>query len=123
MLKKNYAVLWVVGLLFFLQGCAGIQKTVDFRKLDTPVKRFHFAQLTFEDTQKDYIAMFPIQQAETQDYLRENVTPKLNLTKKALDAWGEVINEGAVNMGQESKFTKLFDELTLLLKPFFVKED
>ena len=105
-----------------VQGCA-LTKTVDWRKLDTPTKRYHFAQLSFEDMQKDYIAMFPIQPEETKAYLRKEVAPVMHKVKLALGAWGEVIMEGAVNVGQESEFTKLLDNLILLLKPYLIKEE
>jgi len=107
-------------VLFLIAGCA---TTVDWRKLDTPIKRYHFAQLSFEDMQKDYIAMFPGQPEETKDYLRENVAPVLHKAKVALDAWGAVITLNAPNTGQESRFILLFDELTMLLKPYIVKEN
>jgi hypothetical protein len=106
-------------LAFFLVfGCA---TTVDWRQLDTPVKRYHFAQLSFEDMQKDYIAMFPGQPEETKTYLRQNVAPTLHKAKIALDAWGAVITLDAPNTGQESRFTELFEDLALLLKPYIVK--
>ena len=104
-----------------VQGCA-LTKTMDWRKLDTPTKRYHFAQLSFEDMQKDYIAMFPTQPEETKAYLRKDVAPVMHKVKLALGAWGEVIMEGAVNVGQESEFTKLLDDLVLLLKPYLIKE-
>ena len=100
----------------------GCTTTVDWRKLDTQAKRYHFAQLSFKDMQTDYIAMFPRQPEETKIYLRENVAPVLHNVKLALDAWGLVVTKGAINIGQESKFTVLFDELALLLKPYIVKE-
>ncbi|MEA3435420.1 MAG: hypothetical protein U9R43_03070 [Thermodesulfobacteriota bacterium] len=103
------------------QGCA-ITKTVDWRKLDTPTKRYHFAQLSFKDMQKDYIAIFPTQPEETKAYLRENVAPVLHNTKLALDAWADVVLRGAINAGQESAFTELIDNLILLLRPYLQKE-
>ena len=106
-------------LMIVMQGCA--TTTVDWRKLDTPVKRYHFAQLSFEDMQKDYIAMFPGQPEETKAYLRENVAPALHKAKIALDAWGAVITLGMPNTGQESRYTELFGDLALLLKPYIVK--
>jgi len=115
------AGLFILALLL-AAGCS-ITRTVDWRKLDTQVKRYHFAQLSFEDMQKDYIAMFPGQPEETRTYLREKVAPVLHKAKIALDAWGEVVTQGAINTGQESKFTLLFDELALLLKPYVVKEE
>jgi len=116
-IQKTFMAFGTLALLLVF-GCA---TTVDWRKLDTPVKRYHFAQLSFEDMQKDYIAMFPGQPEETRTYLRENVAPALHKAKIALDAWGEVVTGGTVNTGQESKFTLLFDELALLLKPYIVK--
>jgi hypothetical protein len=104
------------------EGCA-LTKTLDWRKLDTPTKRYHYAQLSFEDMQKDYIAMFSKQPEETKTYLRENVAPVLHKAKLALGTWGEVIMEGAINVGQESEFTKLFDDVILLLKPYLIKEE
>jgi len=104
----------------FLSACATVN--VDWRKLDTPTKRYHFAQLSFKDLQEDYIRMFPVQPDETKQYLREKVAPVLHKAKLALDAWGEVVTHGAVNTGQESAFTRLFDEVALLLKPYIVKE-
>ena len=103
------------------QGCA-ITKTVDWRKLDTPTKRYHFAQKTFESMQKDYIAMFPAQPEETKEYLRKNVAPVMHDVKLALGAWGEVITKGVIKTGQESNFTELFDDLILLLTPYISKE-
>ena len=105
-----------------VQGCSK-NITVDWRNLETPTKRYHFAQLSFKDLQDDYIAMFPRQPEETKDYLRKNVAPVMHRAKLALDAWGEVVTEGAINIGQESKFTLLFDDLALLLKPYIVKEE
>jgi len=101
----------------------GCTTTVDWRKLDTQVKRYHFAQLSFKDMQTDYIAMFPRQPDETKTYLREKVAPVLHKAKIALDAWGQVVTGGTVNTGQESAFTLLFDEVALLLKPYVVKEE
>ena len=118
-INRIFTALGVLAL-FMVFGCA---TTVDWRKLDTPVKRYHFAQLSFEDMQEDYIAMFPGQPEKTRTYLRENVAPALHKAKIALDAWGEVVTGGTVNTGQESKFTLLFDELALLLKPYIVKEN
>ena len=122
--KKNFhpvfAALLVIAIMLAFQGCSK-NIIVDWQNLDTPTKRYHFAQLSFKDTQTDYIAMFPRQPEETKVYLRENVSPVLHNTKLVLDAWGEVIMGGAVNTGQESKFTLLFDELVLLLKPYIVK--
>lgn len=114
-------VIITVGVLALLLtfGCA---TTVDWRKLDTPVKRYHFAQLSFEDMQKDYIAMFPGQPEETKSYLRENVAPIMHDTKLALGAWGEVITKGELNTGQESNFSRLLQDLTLLLTPYLSKE-
>jgi len=123
--KKNiysvFAALLVIATILAFQGCSK-NIIVDWRNLDTPTKRYHFAQLTFKDTQEDYIAMFPKQPEETKAYLRENVSPVVHKTKLALDAWGEVITQGAINTGQESKFTVLFDDLILLVKPYIVKE-
>jgi len=113
------AVLLVLTVMLAFQACSNI--IVDWRNLDTPTKRYHFAQLSFEDIQKDYITMFPRQPEKTKAYLREDVSPILHKTKLALDAWGEVITHGAINTGQESKFTLLFDEVVLLLKPYIVK--
>ena len=115
------AGLFILALLMVV-SCS-ITRTVDWRKLDTPTKRYHFAQLSFEDMQKDYIAMFARQPDETKTYLRENVAPVLHKVKLALDAWGLVVTQGAINTGQESKFTILFDELALLLKPYIIKDD
>lgn len=112
----------VLAVLACQQGCA-ITKTLDWRTLDTPAKRYHYAQLSFEQTQKDYIAMFGGQTETMKTYLRENVSPVLNKAKLALDAWGEVVTKGAINTGQESAFTKLIDELAILLKPYIVKEE
>ena len=127
---KKYVVYSVVLMFTFLclaavmacQGCA-ITKTVDWRKLDTPTKRYHFAQLSFEDMQKDYIAMFPKQPEETKEYLRENVAPVLHNTKLALDAWADGVLRGAINTGQESAFTELIDNMVLLLRPYIQKEE
>ena len=120
-MRKTFIAFGILALLM-AAGCS-ITRTVDWRKLDTQVKRYHFAQLSFEDMQKDYIAMFPGQPEETKGYLREHVAPVLHKAKLALDAWGEVVTGGTVNTGQESKFTLLFDELALLLKPYVVKEE
>ena len=116
--KRNNFLILLLGIIF-LAACT---YTVNWRKLDTPQKRYHFAQLSFKDLQDDYIVMFPRQPQETQTYLRENVAPIMHKAKVALDAWGKVVTKGAVNIGQESKFTILFDELALLLKPYIVKE-
>ena len=107
--------------LLVAAGCS-MTRTVDWRKLDTPIKRYHFAQLSFKDMQTDYIVLFARQPQETKTYLREKVAPVLHKAKIALGAWGEVVTGGAVNTGQESAFTLLFDELVLLLKPYIVKE-
>ena len=104
------------------QGCS-VTKTLDWRTLDTPAKRYHFAQKSFEKTQVDYIAMFGRQSEQMKTYLRENVSPVLNRSKLALDAWGEVVLMGVPNTGQESAFTILIDELALMLKPYIVKEE
>ena len=109
-------------MLLVMSGCS-ITRTVDWRKLDTQVKRYHFAQLSLKDMQMDYIALFARQPQETKTYLREKVAPVLHKAKIALGAWGEVVTGGAVNTGQESAFTLLFDELALLLKPYIVKEE
>lgn len=103
------------------QGCA-ITKTVDWRKLDSPTKRYHYAQLTFESLQEDYISMFPSQTEETKEYLRKNVAPIMHDAKLALGAWGEVITKGELNTGQESNFSELLQDLTLLLTPYLSKE-
>ena len=124
-MKRNIQKIFIAfGILALLlaAGCI-ITRTVDWRKLDTPVKRYHFAQLSFEDMQRDYIAMFPGQPERTKTYLREKVAPVLHKAKLALDAWGLVVTQGAINTGQESKFTGLFDELALLLKPYIVKNN
>jgi len=120
-IQKTFIVFGILALLL-AAGCS-ITRTVDWRKLDTQVKRYHFAQLSFEDMQKDYIAMFSGQPEETRTYLRENVASALHKAKIALDAWGTVITQGMPNTGQESAFTILFDELALLLKPYIVKEE
>lgn len=117
-----FMFLSMAAIMAVTQGCA-ITKTLDWRKLDTPTKRYHYAQLSFEDMQKDYIAMFSKQPEEIKKYLRENVAPVLHKAKLALGAWGEVIMEGAINVGQESEFTKLFDDVILLLKPYLIKEE
>jgi len=123
--KKNihsvFVALLVIGTILVFQGCSK-NIILDWQNLDTPTKRYYFAQLSFKDTQTDYIAMFPRQPKKTQTYLRENVSPVLHKAKRALDAWDEVITQGAINTGQESKFTLLFDKLILLLKPYIVKE-
>lgn len=120
-IQKTFIAFGILALLL-AAGCS-ITRTVDWRKLDTQVKRYHFAQLSFEDMQKDYIAMFSGQPEETRTYLREKVAPVLHKAKIALDAWGTVITQGMPNTGQESAFTILFDELALLLKPYIVKEE
>ena len=120
-IQKTFIAFGILTLL--LVASCSITRTVDWRKLDTPTKRYHFAQLSFKDTQKDYIAMFPGQPEETRAYLRENVAPALHKAKIALDAWGAVINQGAPNTGQESRYTELFEDLALLLKPYIVKEE
>ena len=112
----------IVLVLVLAAGCS-ITRTVDWRKLDTQVKRYHFAQLSFEDMQKDYIAMFGRQTEMMKTYLRENVSPVLNKSKLALDAWGEVVTGFKPDTGQESAFTILIDELALMLKPYIVKEE
>jgi len=118
-IQKIFVAFGTLALLLVF-GCA--TTTVDWRKLDTPVKRYYFAQLSFEDMQKDYIVMFPGQPEETKNYLRENVAPVLHKAKVALDAWGAVITLNAPNTGQESRYTELFEDLALLLKPYIVKE-
>ena len=120
-MRKTFIALGILALLM-AAGCS-ITRTVDWRKLDTPTKRYHFAQLSYEDMQKDYIAMFPRQPEETKTYLREKVAPVLHKAKLALDAWGLVVTQGDINTGQESRYTELFDELALLLKPYIVKEE
>lgn len=115
-----FTALFFLGMAQLFQGCA---TTIDWRKLDTPVKRYHFAQLSFKDMQKDYIAMFPRQPEETKTYLREKVAPVLHKAKLALDGWGLVVTQGDINTGQESRYTELFDELALLLKPYIVKKN
>ena len=117
-----FAALSLASIMISTQGCA-ITKTLDWRKLDTPIKRYHYAQLSFEDMQKDYIAMFPRQPEETQAYLRKDVAPVMHKCKLALGAWGEVITEGKINTGQESKFTVLYDDMILLLKPYLVRKE
>jgi len=47
----------------------------------------------------------------------------LHDAKLALGAWSEVIMQGAINLGQESQFTKLFDDVILLLKPYLIKKE
>ena len=116
------AVLLVLTVMLAFQACSK-NIIVDWRKLDTLTKRYHFAQLSFEDMQKDYIAMFPKQPEETQTYLQKNVAPVLHDAKLALGAWSEVIMQGAINLGQESQFTKLFDDVILLLKPYLIKKE
>lgn len=118
-INRSFTAVGILAL-FLVFGCA---TTVDWRKLDTPVKRYHFAQLSFEDMQKDYIAMFPGQPEETKINLREKVAPVLHKAKIALDAWGAVITLNTPNTGQESRFTALFEELALLLKPYIVKKN
>ena len=129
--KKGYLITAIICMfmalsmaaaLVSIQGCA-ITKTLDWRTLDTPAKRYHFAQKSFEQTQLDYIDMFGKQTVPMKTYLRENVSPVLNRSKLALDAWGEVVLHGAPNTGQEGAFTRLVDELAILLKPYFVKEE
>ena len=115
------AGLFILALLL-AAGCS-ITRTVDWRKLDTQVKRYHFAQLSFKDTQVDYIAMFGNQSEMMKTYLRENVAPVLHKAKLALDAWGEVVTGFKPDTGQESAFTILIDELALMLKPYIVKEE
>ena len=132
MRKKQYLVVSTVAIVTFLamlvvmamsfQGCA-VTKTLDWRTLDTPAKRYHFAQKSFEQTQLDYIDMFGKQTVPMKTYLRENASPVLNRSKLALDAWGEVVLHGAPNTGQEGAFTRLVDELAILLKPYIVKEE
>ena len=120
-MRQNRSIVGIALLAFLLSACATV--ALDWRKLDSPAKRYHFAQLSFKDLQEDYITMFPAQPAETQTYFREKVAPVLHKAKVALDAWGEVVTHGAVNTGQESAFTLLFDEVALLLKPYIVKEE
>lgn len=133
MLNYNFtrAICYSMGLMFIflclaavmaVQGCA-ITKELDWRTLDTPAKRYHFAQKSFEQTQVDYIEMFGKQTEMMKTYLRENVSPVLNRSKLALDAWGQVVLMGVPNTGQESAFTTLIDELALMLKPYIVKEE
>ena len=132
MRKKQYLVVSTVAIVTFLamlvvmamsfQGCA-VTKTLDWRTLDTPAKRYHFAQKSFEQTQVDYIAMFGKQTEEMKAYLRENASPVLNRAKLALDAWGEVVKGFKPDTGQESAFTALVDELAIILKPYIVKEE
>ena len=105
-----------------VEGCS-ITKTLDWRRLDTPIKRYHYAQISFKETQDDYIAMFGRQTETMKAYLRENVSPVLNKSKLALDAWGEAVKGLKPDTGQESAFTKLVDELAILLKPYIVKEE
>ena len=121
-IRLNYLCMLTGLAALLIFGCS-ITRTVDWRKLDTPVKRYHFAQLSFEDMQKDYIAMFPGQPEETRTYLREHVAPVLHKAKLALDAWGEVVTGFKPDTGQESAFTKLVDELAILLKSYIVKEE
>ena len=120
-IQKIFIAFGILALLL-AAGCI-ITRTVDWRKLDTPVKRYHFAQLSFEDMHRDYIAMFPGQPEETRTYLREKVAPVLHKAKLALDAWGLVVTQGDINTGQESRYTELFEDLALLLKPYIVKEE
>lgn len=132
MRKKQYLVVSTVAIVTFLamlvvmamsfQGCA-VTKTLDWRTLDTPAKRYHFAQKSFEQTQLDYIDMFGKQTVPMKTYLREKVSPVLNRSKLALDAWGEVVLHGVPNTGQEGAFTRLVDDLAILLKPYIVKEE
>ena len=105
-----------------LQGCA-VTKNLDWRTLDTPAKRYHFAQKSFEETQTDYIEMFGQQTIPMQTYLRDNVAPTLHRAKLALDAWGEVVLHGVPDTGQEGAFTRLVDDLAVLMKPYIVKEE
>lgn len=120
--KSAWSVMGVVFIFFMLQGCS-VTKNLDWRTLDTPAKRYHFAQKSFEQTQVDYIDMFGKQTVQMQTYLRENVSPVLNRAKLALDAWGEVVLKGVPNTGQEGAFTSLVDDLAILLKPYIVKEE
>lgn len=116
------AALSLAAIMVSTQGCA-ITKSLDWRKLDTPAKRYHFAQKSFEQTQTDYIAMFGKQTEDMKTYLRENASPVLNRAKLALDAWGEVVTGFKPDTGQESAFTALVDELAIILKPYIVKEE
>ena len=120
-MRKTFIALGILALLM-AAGCS-IIRTVDWRKLDTQIKRYCFAQLSFKDTQVDYIAMFGRQTEMMKTYLRENVAPVLHKAKLALDAWGEVITGFKPDTGQESAFTILIDELALMLKPYIVKEE
>ena len=132
MLKAKKYVVYSMAVLFtFLclaaimattEGCS-ITKTLDWRKLDTPIKRYHYAQISFKETQDDYIAMFGRQTEMMKTYLRENVSPTLHKAKLALDVWGEAVKGLKPDTGQESAFTKLIDELAILLKPYIVKEE
>lgn len=125
-------VSYAMGLIFIFfllaavmvvnQGCA-ITKTIDYRTLDTPIKRYHYAQISFKEKQEDYIAMFGRQTETMKAYLRENVSPVMNKAKLALDAWGEAVKGLKPDTGQESAFSKLIDELAILLKPYIVKEE
>ena len=117
-----FTFLMIAALMSMQQSCS-LTKTLDWRTLDTPAKRYHFAQKSFEKTQVDYIEMFGKQTEMMKTYLRENVSPVLNRSKLALDAWGEVVLMGVPNTGQESAFTTLIDELALMLKPYIVKEE
>ena len=117
-----FMLLCLAAVMTVTEGCS-ITKTLDWRKLDTPIKRYHYAQLSFKDTQDDYIAMFGRQTEMMKTYLRENVSPTLNKAKLALDVWGEAVKGLKPDTGQESAFTKLVDELAILLKPYIVKEE
>ena len=127
---KKYVVYSMTLMFMFLcmaavmacQGCS-MTKELDWRKLDTPAKRYHFAQKSFEKTQVDYIEMFGKQTEKMKTYLRENASPVLNKAKLALDAWGEVVLHGAPNTGQEGAFTRLVDDLAIILKPYIVMEE
>jgi len=117
-----FTFLTLASIMINIQGCT-ITKSLDWRKLDTPIKRYHFAQKSFEETQTDYIAMFGRQTETMKTYLRENVSPTFNKAKLALDAWGEAVKALKPDTGQESAFTKLIDELAIMLKPYIVKEE
>ena len=117
-----FAALSMAAVMISTQGCA-ITKTLDWRKLDTPIKRYHYAQISFKETQDDYIAMFGRETETMKAYLRENASPVLNKAKLALDVWGEAVKGLKPDTGQESAFTKLVDELAILLKPYIVKEE
>lgn len=129
--RKGYLIAAIISMCMALtmgavlvstQGCS-VTKTLDWRTLDTPAKRYHFAQKSFEQTQLDYIDMFGKQTVPMKTYLREKVSPVLNRSKLALDAWGEVVLHGVPNTGQEGAFTRLVDDLAILLKPYIVKEE